>query len=342
MAPILRGTPTVRGPRLRSRVERRGRAVRRWRSTGALGLATALAALGLALLAAGCGGGAPAASPRASANATAAAVVAHVDGDAVTRGEVDRAIAMSRLSTRTLTRKQALEAEIRTHILRREAARLHVTVGDDDVAARLAQVEASLGGLAALQSTLSAAGLSIADYRQELRDGLLAEALGARKFPAAGPSSAQVLAFYRAHRAELTTPAAVRLAEIVVKTKSLGQAVVDRLHQGYPFSEVARAYSMDPDSADPGGVLGWVEDSSLPSGLAHALATAPRGKLVGPIEAVGEWHVLKVLGRRPARTKSLASARAAIVAQLTTERRATLLAAWLAKARAIAEVTLGP
>ena len=341
MAPIVRSTPMVHRRRLRPKVHERGCVPSRRRFAGALWLAAAFAALAVTLILAGCGGASSSASPSASAGASAVAV-ARVDGDAVTRGEVDRAIALSRLSAKTLTAKQALEAEIRNQLLRREAARLSVTVGDDAVAARLAQVEASLGGAAVLQSTLSATGLSLADYRQELRDGLLAEALGARKFPAAGPSQAQILAFYRAHRSELTTPAAVRLAEIVVKTKSLGQAVVDRLHQGYPFGEVARAYSMNPDSADPGGVLGWVEDSSLPQGLGHALTTAPRGKLVGPIEAVGEWHVLKVLGRRPAHTQALASARAAIVAQLTTERRATLLSAWLAKARAAAHVTLGP
>ncbi len=193
-----------------------------------------------------------------------------------------------------------------------------MTVGDGAVAARLAQVEASLGGAAALQATLSAAGLSLSDYRQELRDALLAEALGARKFPAATPSNAQVLAFYRAHRDELTTPPAVRLAEILVKTQSLGRAVIDRLRLGYSFAEVARAYSMDPDSVAPGGVLGWVTTSSLPAPLARALAKAPRGTIVGPVQAIGGWHVLKVLGRRAAYTQPVAAARPAIVAQLTT------------------------
>ncbi len=114
-------------------------------------------------------------------------------------------------------------------------------------------------------------GLSLADYRQELRAGLLAEQLGARKFPAAVAGRRQALAFYRAHRGQLTTPAAVRLAEIVVKTRSLGQAVIDRLRLGYPFAEVARAYSMDPESASPGGVIGWVDLVAAP-----ALAGAAR------------------------------------------------------------------
>jgi len=300
------------------------------------------------LLAVGCGGStahpAGSASPAPVPSSPAPAVVAaHVNGDVVTRAEVERTIGFSRLSSKRLSYSQALEATIRSHLLSHEAARLGVSVADSDAGlqARLAQVAASLGGTAVLQQSLAVVGLSLADYRQELRAGLLAERLGARKFPAAVAGRRQALAFYRAHRGQLTTPAAVRLAEIAVKTRSLGQAVIDRLRQGYPFAGVARAYSMDPESASSGGVIGWVVTSSLPQPLARALIAARTGVVVGPVAAVGEWHVLKVLGRRRAHTQPFAEARPAIVAQLTVERRAALLSAWLAKARARAHVTFG-
>lgn len=314
-------------------------------------VALAAAALLTLLFVAGCGGTAhPAASPTAGQGASPGAVAtspapgvvaARVDGEAVYRAEVERTLAFSRLSSKALSYRQALEATVRTHLLRNEAARLGITVADSQVEARLAQVAASLGGTAALQQSLLAVGLTLADYRLELRDGLISEQLGARKFPAAVPSSAQILAFYKAHLGQLTTPAAVRLAEIVVKTQGLGQAVVNRLRQGYPFAEVARAYSMDPES-DSGGVIGWVTTSSLPPTLSRALAKARKGVIVGPVSAVGGWHVLKLLGRRAASVHSLAQARPAIVAQLTSQRRAALLEAWLVKARAAAHVRLGP
>ena len=298
-------------------------------------------------LSAGCGGGS-ASRPTASASPgpvssspSAAVVAARVNGDIVTRAEVEHAIDFSRLSSKALTYRQALEATLRSHLLSQEAARLGVVVADADVEARLAQVAASLGGTAALQQSLAGVGLSLDDYRQELRAGLLAEKLGTRKFPAAVAGRQQALAFYRSHRAQLTTPAAVRLAEIVVKTQSLGQAVIDRLRLGYPFADVARSYSMDSDSDAPGGVIGWIAVPSLPQPLARAVAAARIGALVGPISAVGGWHVMKVLGRRAAYTQPFAAARPAIVAQLTLERRAALLSAWLAKARAAAHVSIG-
>ncbi len=268
-------------------------------------------------------------------------VVAHVNGESVSRAEVERVIGFSRLSSKTLIYRQALEATIHSHLLSQEATRLGIAVADAGVAARLAQVAASLGGTTALQQSLSAVGLSLDDYRQELRGGLLAEQLGARKFPAAVAGQRQVRSFYRAHRAQLTTPAAVRLAEIVVKTKSLAEAVIGRLRLGYSFAGVARSYSMDPESIAPGGVIGWVAASSLPKPLAQALARARARVVVGPGAAAGGWHVLRVLGRRRAKTQPFAAARPAIVAQLTLERRATLLSAWLAKARAAARVTIG-
>ncbi len=98
---------------------------------------------------------------------------------------------------------------------------------------------------------------------------------------------------------------------------------------------------MDPESKAAGGVIGWVTTSSLPPALARGLARVRAGVVVGPIPAVGGWHVLKVLGRRRAHTQPFAAARPAIVAQLTLERRAALLSAWLTKARAAAHVTIG-
>jgi parvulin-like peptidyl-prolyl isomerase len=308
-------------------------------------LAPLVAVLAALLLAMGCGATTDSgarSSPRPQASGTAVdPVVAHVNGDPVVRSEVERAISFSRLSSKALTYRQALEATIRRHLLGAEAGRLGVTVAEQDVDARLAQVTTSLGGSAALQQSLAAVSLTLADYRDELRAGLLAEQLGSRKFPAAVVSGRQVAAFYRSQRAQLTTPAAVRLAEIVVKTQSLGQAVVDRLHKGYTFAEVARAYSMDPESADAGGVIGWVTTSSLPPQLTRVLPRARLGLVVGPIQAIGGWHVLKVLGRRKGHTQSLAVARPAIVAQLKLERRAALLSGWLTRARAAAHVTHG-
>jgi parvulin-like peptidyl-prolyl isomerase len=318
--------------------DRRARARRAPRRRG---LAT-LCVLAVAAAALASCGGTPSPAPSASpSRSDAAAVVAHVNGQAVTRGEVDLTIVMAGLSSQTLTYRQALEAVIREHLLRAEAARLGVVVTAADVQARLQQVAGSLGGVAALQSLLSAGGVTVAQYRQAVRDGLLAERLAARKFPHVAPSTRQVVAFYRAHRAQLTTPAAVRLAEIVVKTRSLADAVIDRLRAGYPFAEVARAYSMDSESVAAGGVVGWVETASLPPALARATAAARAGAVSRPVTADGVWYVVKVLGRRSARTQSLSAARPAIVAELVSERRGALLQAWLGRVRAAARVTTG-
>ena len=71
---------------------------------------------------------------------------------------------------------------------------------------------------------------------------------------------------------------------------------------------------MDSDSDAPGGVIGWIAVPSLPQPLARAVAAARIGALVGPISAVGGWHVMKVLGRRAAHTQPFAAARPAITA----------------------------
>jgi foldase protein PrsA len=285
------------------------------------------------------GGATPSSSPSASGSA---AVAARLDGEAIPRGEVARAIGLSRLSAKELSYKRALAAVIRRHLLAREAARLGVSVPDAAVEARLSQVEDQTGGAGALQQSLATVGLSVADYREELRAGLLAERVAARKFAGTVATRAQALRFYRSHRDLFTEAAAVRLAEIVVKTKSLGQAVLERLHKGYSFAQVARAYTMDDQAKATGGVLGWIQRASLPAPIDRAVATLGTGHTAGPIQYLATWHVVKVLGRRPAHVAAFAQVRADIGRQLTLERRTALLSAWLERARRAAQVSVEP
>jgi len=153
-------------------------------------------------LSAGCGGGS-ASRPTASASPgpvssspSAAVVAARVKRRHRDQSEVEHTIDFSRLSSKALTYRQALEATLRSHLLSQEAARLGVVISR-----RRRRSAPRTGGRpawAALRRSSNrwrGVGLSLDDYRQELRAGLLAEKLGARKFPAAVAGRQQALAF---------------------------------------------------------------------------------------------------------------------------------------------------
>ncbi len=287
------------------------------------------------LLAAGCGS-----SPSPKPSATTS-VAARVNGEPVGRDEVDRVVALSKLGSKPLSDDQALEAVVRRHLLQREAARLGVAVDDAAVEKRLADVASGAGGTDALQQSLASVGVTLDDYRAELRAALLAELLAARKFPGTVATTADALAYFGAHRTQLAVPAAVRLQEIVTKTKGQAAQALRRLRKGDKFSAVARVLSTDPQAKEAGGDLGWVLVASLPQGLTRPIRQARTGTIIGPLQALGGWHIDRVLGRRAARQRSFAEVRSALVHDLTVKAQTAALSRWLARERAAADVVKG-
>jgi parvulin-like peptidyl-prolyl isomerase len=289
-----------------------------------LALAAVLAAGGLA--ACGNDGGGASASPDA--------VVARVDGRAIHQSNVDQARAEARFAGAADDAGKAFDAAIERELVSAEAERLRLAADEAEVESRVAAVGAQLGGDAALQAALQKADMSVAQFRENVRAGVLREAVQDARFPqvTAGPGAAR--RFYERRRADLfTRPAAVKLGAIVVRNEGIAGNAIKRLRQGRPFEEVSRQFSIDPQVKDAGGMLGWLDPRSLPGPLGTAVARLAVGQLSAPVVGPGGTWVFKVLARRPERVAPFAEVRAQIEDGLSGRKRAAALDAWLATAR---------
>jgi len=287
-------------------------------------LAAVLAAAGLAA----CGGG------RDGASGSPDAVVARVDGRAVHQSAVDLARAEARFVGVVDDAGKALDAAIDRELVRAEAERLGLAADEAEVESRVAAVSARLGGDAALKSALEKAAMSAAQFRENLRAGVLREAVQDARFPRVKAGPGAVRRFYDRRRADLfTEPAAVKLGAIVVRNEGIAGNAIKRLRQGRPFAEVSRQFSIDPEIKDASGMLGWIDPRSLPEPLGKAVARLQVGQISAPVAGPGGTWVFKVLARRPQRVAPFAQVRAQIQDGLTGRRRSVALDKWLATAR---------
>lgn len=300
-----------------------------------------LGVLVLLALAAGLGGCGGAATPAASASSDGGdAVVARVDGAPILSHEVAETIATSRITGAALTRPQAIDAMIKRRLVEADARKLGVVVSGAQVQARFDHVAQSVGGQQTLSEDLGQVGLTVTAYRAQLAGALLAESVADVRFAGITASMSQARSYYRAHLGEFTVPATVDVADIVVKTEPMAQAVKRRLSQGYSFAVTAGQYSDDPESKQNGGKLGWVEVDSLPADLAGALRSTAVGHVTLPEQAIGGWHILKLYGRRAQRVYPFSKVRVAVLAELTREARGDALARQLTQERAHAHVVI--
>ncbi|HVS76265.1 MAG TPA: peptidylprolyl isomerase, partial [Steroidobacteraceae bacterium] len=86
---------------------------------------------------------------------------------------------------------------------------------------------------------------------------------------------------------------------------------------GQSFAALAKKYSQDPGSAKNGGSLGWMDRSGFVAPFADALfGIKAVGDIVGPVKTQYGYHIIKLDGIQPGRTKTLAEARPELEAQL--------------------------
>jgi parvulin-like peptidyl-prolyl isomerase len=123
-------------------------------------------------------------------------------------------------------------------------------------------------------------GLSEAQYREYIRDNLLATKLG----EVLGKDVSQIAEQANARH-------------ILVETEEEANAAVERINAGEDFASVAQELSLDTGSAANGGELGFVPPGRFVEPVDEAIFSLPIGQISEPVESQFGWHVIEVLAR---------------------------------------------
>ncbi|MBI3182969.1 MAG: peptidyl-prolyl cis-trans isomerase [Myxococcales bacterium] len=140
------------------------------------------------------------------------------------------------------------------------------------------------------------------------------------------PGSEEVEAWYRSHPGEFKIPAVRSCSHIVVANRGIADRVKQKLAAGEPFEELARAYSVDPDTAAKGGGMGPITDDHLAaiakaeSALAAAIRDAKPGKVSEPARSQMGWHLVRCGEVTPAGREPIEKVRAAIQTRIAQEK----------------------
>lgn len=164
------------------------------------------------------------------------------------------------------------------------------------------------------------------------------------KVPEGYPSEAEVQAAYEAKKDSLVLPRQIRLAEIFVsapkggdktsadKAKARIDAIQKKLKQpGADFAAIARAESDEHESANRGGEIGWLAETSIQPEIRKRLGSLAKDSVSDSAQLDDGWYVVKVLEVKEPRTASLEEVQDQLVKLLRAERTKQNREAYLAK-----------
>lgn len=157
------------------------------------------------------------------------------------------------------------------------------------------------------------------------------------------PSESDLRARYEAEKDRFRRPASARVLHILVKVdpgapadqeaaaKAKADSLVAQLRGGADFAALARANSDDPSSSGNGGDMGFVEMGQTVPPFERAVFSVPIGQISDPIRTPEYgFHIVKVLERREAGTRSFEEVRPELTARAAGD---------LAREAARAEIT---
>jgi peptidyl-prolyl cis-trans isomerase C len=258
--------------------------------------------------------------PPGASNVADEDVVAKVDGQPITRADLDRHLAArapfirSRYSSPE-KRKELLDSLVRFEVLAKEAQSRGYD-RDPDV---------------------------LRYQKQRAIDRMIADETG--KVRPEAIAKADLERVYREHPEQFSQQPAIRLEQIVIrdaaaakKVAALAKALNPRDDAG--FRRLVAEHSQDEDSKQRGGDLTFLERDStaapaavVAAGFALADGHDKVGLVAGPIESPQGFHIIRLTQRRAGFLRPFAEVERQLRARVADERRRQQVDTWVAEMR---------
>lgn len=289
----------------------------------------------LALVAAGCGG---------SDEGVPSGAVAVVDGEQITKSELDEFLARVRKTYQANDREfpkagspefqslqgQAVEFLVQRIEFEKEAGGLGVAVTDKQVDNRVAQVKKQFfkNDQKAFDKQLRQQGYTLDTFKADVHAQLLSERIYEKVTGDVKVTNKDVAGYYNQNKADYTTPETREVRHILVKTKAEATRIYDQLRSGADFAALARQRSLDPGSKQNGGRL-TVSRGQTVAPFDQTAFLLPTNSVSRPVKTEFGFHVIQPLGEvKPAKTTPLAQVRSTIKSQLEQERKQAAVTRW--------------
>ncbi|MBW2707849.1 MAG: peptidylprolyl isomerase [Deltaproteobacteria bacterium] len=251
--------------------------------------------------------------------------VAVVNGDVITRGDLDRAMdfgkqqAMQKgqsLNAEQLAalEKGALDKLIGIQLLYQASKKAGNKIDEKQVDEKFAEFRKRFPTEEAFKKAMEEWHVTEVNMKAELKKGMVTEAFVVKNFvDKATVSEENVKAYYDNHPQFFKQPAKVKASHILIKVKPDAskaekaeamkkiKKVQAKLKKGDDFAEVAKASSEGP-SAAKGGDLGYFGQGQMAKPFEETAFSLEPGKVSDVVTTQFGYHLIKVVDKKPETT----------------------------------------
>jgi peptidyl-prolyl cis-trans isomerase SurA len=290
-------------------------------------------------------------------------VVAVVNNDAITLGELEEAMAAARQESRQRPagneeqmKREFLNRFIESRLQLQEAEREKITVDDVEIDEELLEriKKSNVKDIEEFKNILKAQGISYDAVRKRLRDNIKMSKVVRRKVSLRiSVTDAEIDKYLEENRAKLETGLAYHARHILIipeggltdaaweAARIRAELVRSQLRDGGDFAELAKKYSGDATAKD-GGDLGTLKRGELAQDIESRILALGPGEISEPYRSELGYHIFRLEQKESLEGDGLARARQQIREILFRQKYEARLDAWLReiRERAIIEVRM--
>lgn len=249
-------------------------------------------------------------------------------------------------------RKQALDRIIDEELQFQEAKRFGLVAGKADVDREYARVRRRYESEEAFLAALRRAGITSATVRAEAERRALVTAAAEKAVTShCGVTETDARDYYAQNVSKFVMPEQLHVFTLTVgvdpsaprdawnAARKKAEDLLAKLRAGADFEALAREHSTDPNKGD-GGDLGYVHRGRLNEEFERALVDAKAGALVGPVQTIYGFHLLRIADIRPPSQRSYEDVRERLHKDLEEKKCTEMRAAWLRDLRERARIVI--
>jgi peptidyl-prolyl cis-trans isomerase D len=134
----------------------------------------------------------------------------------------------------------------------------------------------------------------------------------------------ELRAAYKDRAKQFQVPEQRRASHILVKTKEQAEKVLAEVKKSPGrFADLAKKESQDTGSAEKGGDLGWFSSGMMVKPFEDAVFSMKKpGELAGPVQSEFGFHVIKLTGIQPAKSRSFDEVKKELADELARQKGA--------------------
>lgn len=216
--------------------------------------------------------------------------VAKVEGEKILQTELDEAL-LNQYGA------EVLDTLITNKIVELEAKKQNINVSDEVIQAEYEEFVEAYGGVDSVNEVLEANGLTEDALKDNIRNYQLTKQVIAASIEI---TDEEVEEYFENNKDNYGQDEQIVASHILLEDEMTAKEVLTKVKAGEDFAELAKEYSVDTETKEDGGDLGYVSRGRMDEAFEEAMFALEKDAVSEVVQTPEGYHIIKVTGKVPA------------------------------------------